>query len=376
MKIILAIDSFKGCLSSAEAEQAAFDGIKQIAPDADIISVPISDGGEGMLEAIMAADNSIEKKTIRVHDPLMRSISANYGVSYSKRTAIIEMASTSGLNLITSSERDPMKTTTYGLGEMIRDAIESNLKHLIIGIGGSATNDAGVGMLSALGYKLLDRNGVPCGISGGNLLDIQQIDDNSAFKIADDIDITVANDVNNPLYGKNGAAYIFAPQKGASPTMVKELDNGLKHFSNIVTAATKIDYSLFPGAGAAGGVGFALKSFLHAKFISGIDLLLEFIEFEKLLSDADLVITGEGCIDAQTLSGKVPFGILKKALTKRVPVIAIAGKVTDTDLLRQQGFHNIICINPIKIDDETALNKDYAINRIKLTMNGLMKIHQ
>jgi glycerate kinase len=372
MKIILAIDSFKGCLSSVEAEQAAFDGIKQIIPEADIISIPIADGGEGMLEAMMAAEPSIEKKKIRVHDPLMRPITTSYGISYSNSTAIIEMALTSGLNLISLSERNPMNTTTYGLGEMIRDAVESNLKHLIIGIGGSATNDAGIGLLSALGYKFLGKSGELCGISGSSLLDIQSIEGNEAIELPDDINITVASDVSNPLYGKTGAAYIFAPQKGASSTMVKELDNGLKHFADIVASEMDEDYSKFPGAGAAGGVGFALKSFLHAEFILGIELVLNTIGYEKLLSNADIVITGEGCIDAQTLSGKVPFGILKRTLASRVPVIAIAGKVDNKDLLLQQGFHDIIGINPVGIDKETAMNKDYAINRIRLTMDDIM----
>lgn len=372
MKIILAIDSFKGCLSSVEAEQAAFDGIKQIIPEADIISVPIADGGEGMLEAMMAAEPSIEKKKIRVHDPLMRPITSSYGISFLNSTAIIEMASTSGLNLISLSERNPMNTTTYGLGEMIRDAIESNLKHLVIGIGGSATNDAGIGMLSALGYKFLGKSGELCGISGSSLLDIQSIEENEAIELPDDINITVASDVSNPLYGKTGAAYIFASQKGASSTMVKELDNGLKHFADIVTSKMNKDYSKFPGAGAAGGVGFALMSFLHARFIPGIELVLNTIGYEKLLSNADIVITGEGCIDAQTLLGKVPFGILKRTMASLVPVIAIAGKVDNKDLLLQRGFQDIIGINPIGIDKETAMNKDYAINRIRLTMNDIM----
>lgn len=372
MKIILAIDSFKGCLSSVEAEQAAFDGIKQIIPEADIISVPIADGGEGMLEAMMAAEPSIEKKKIRVHDPLMRPITSSYGISFLNSTAIIEMASTSGLSLISLSERNPMNTTTYGLGEMIRDAIESNLKHLVIGIGGSATNDAGIGMLSALGYKFLGKSGELCGISGSNLFDIQSIEGNEAIELPDDINITVASDVSNPLYGKTGAAYIFASQKGASSTMVKELDNGLKHFADIVTSKMNKDYSKFPGAGAAGGVGFALMSFLHARFIPGIELVLNTIGYEKLLSNADIVITGEGCIDAQTLLGKVPFGILKRTMASLVPVIAIAGKVDNKDLLLQRGFQDIIGINPIGIDKETAMNKDYAINRIRLTMNDIM----
>ncbi len=373
MKIILAIDSFKGCLSSVQVEKAAQEGILKIYPSAEVIALPIADGGEGTLEAMLSANKAIKAVSIVAHDPLMRPIQASYGMSVDGKTAILEMAQTCGLTLLSVAERNPLMTTSFGLGEQIADAIDKGCRQLIIAVGGSATNDAGIGMLQALGYRFYDKSGKPVANNAKALMKTEHIDLTLAKRLPPDCSITVAVDVTNPLYGEYGASFVFAPQKGASPHMVEELDEGLRHFAEVVSKCLGQDYSNIPGTGAAGGVGFALKSFMNAHFKSGIDLLLDALDFDRLIIDADLIITGEGAIDRQTLMGKVPFGILKRSVSSRKDVIAIAGKVTDKELLLSGGFKDVLCINRPDVDLVLALKPDYAYAQVVKKVQKLMK---
>ncbi|NLI36153.1 MAG: glycerate kinase [Bacteroidales bacterium] len=373
MKIVLAIDSFKGCLSSIEVEKAAREGILKIYPSAVVVSLPIADGGEGTLEAMLSVNEAIKTVSIVAHDPLMRPIETFYGMSPDGKIAILEMAKTCGLTLLSDTERNPLLTTSFGLGEQIADAIDKGCKQIIIAVGGSATNDAGIGMLQALGYRFYDKSGKPVANNAKALMQTEHIDLTFAKKFPLDCSITVAVDVANPLFGENGAAFVFAPQKGASPRMVENLDKALRHFAEIVAQCFGQDYSHLPGMGAAGGVGFALKSFMNANFESGIDLLLDYVNFDRLIIDSDLIITGEGAMDRQTLMGKVPFGIVKRSAAYRKDVIAIAGKVTDKSLLITNGFKDIFCINSPDVESTLALKADYAYGQVMKTVEKIMK---
>ena len=287
-KIIVAIDSFKGCLTSAEANQAASEGVLDKMPDAKVVQVPVSDGGEGFMEAFQAAMGG-ELVEVNVKDPLMRTIVAQYLMQ--DDTAVIEIAKASGLTLLSPEERNPMVATSYGTGQLVVDAVRKGCKRIIVGLGGSATSDCGIGMLQAI---------IAAFAKHGNWDDVRELDD---------VRFTIATDVTNPLCGENGAAYVFAPQKGASPEMVEGLDARAKRFAEASAKHLGRDCQNNPGAGAAGGLGYAFLQYMNADCRSGIDLLLDTIHFDDLLSDADLVITGEGSADRQTLMGKLPFGI-------------------------------------------------------------------
>ena len=289
MKVVIAIDSFKGCLTSKEANEAAAEGIRNANPDAEIIEVPVSDGGEGYMEAFHAAIGGTLIE-VMVRDPLMRPVLAKYLLH--NEMAVIEIAQASGLTLLTKEERNPMVATSYGTGQLVADAVRKGAKHIIVGLGGSATSDAGIGMLHAL-IDAFAKHG--------------QWDDIEALK---DVTFTIASDVKNPLCGENGAAHVFAPQKGATPEMVVALDERARKFAEISAKHFGYDRSQMAGAGAAGGLGYAFLQYIHAKSMSGIQLLLDTIRFKELVEDADLIITGEGSADRQTLMGKLPMGVL------------------------------------------------------------------
>lgn len=327
MKIVIAPDSFKESLTASEVCDAIETGFTTVFKEADIIKIPMADGGEGTAAALKETLSG-EWQSIIAHDPLMRPIEASY-VLLPNQTAIIEMASCSGLHLLTQSERDPGITTTYGVGEMLLDAIDKGAKHIILGIGGSATNDAGTGMLKALGYRFLDAQHHEL-VQGGKALAALAFIDNHAVndKIAD-ISITVACDVTNPLCGKLGASRVYAPQKGATLDDIVILDNALNHFANIARRQNFPDNRNEAGAGAAGGLGFALMTFLSATLTGGFQLVSEFSNLEQMIQQADLVITGEGKMDFQTSMGKVASGVLSLAKAVNVPVIAICGVVDD-----------------------------------------------
>lgn len=360
-KVIIAIDSYKGCLSSSEANKAAANAFS------NAVCLPISDGGEGMTEAFKAMGFEYEEVSTKAHGPLMEEIYAKYLIikeytgTYSDKeeddlTAVMEMAAACGLPLVPMNKRNPEKTTTYGFGEMLIDAITRGCKHIIIGIGGSATCDAGKGMLEAI-EKLSD----------SSLLLHQQGNTQR-------ISIDVACDVDNPLFGPNGAAYVFAPQKGADKEMVKRLDTFLQDFYKSSGCIDSI-----PGDGAAGGLGFALRYFLGATLKPGIDVVLDTLGFDKYLENAELIITGEGKCDKQTLMGKVPFGILQRAKRKRIPVILIAGRVEDKESLIEAGFNDVICINesedrPIEILMQEPVAKE-NITKTAYHIKSTMKLN-
>ena len=344
MKIIVAIDSFKGCLTSAEANQAASEGILSKVPDAKVVQVPVSDGGEGFVEAFQAAMGG-KLVEVNVKDPLMRPIVAQYLMQGD--TAVIEIAKASGLTLLSPEERNPMVATSYGTGQLVVDAIKKGCKHIIVGLGGSATSDCGIGMLRAI---------IDTFSEGGSWDDVTTLRD---------VRFTIATDVTNPLCGENGAAHVFAPQKGASHDDVLALDARAKRFAEASAKHLGRDFQNIPGAGAAGGLGYAFLQYMNADCRSGIDLLLDTIHFDDLLQDADLVITGEGSADRQTLMGKLPFGILQRAQQHHVPVMLIAGRIADEQLLLDAGFSRVACINPPNLPLEIALQPSTAKENIK-----------
>ena len=346
-KIIVAIDSFKGCLTSAEANQAASEGVLDKMPDAKVVQVPVSDGGEGFMEAFQAAMGG-ELVEVNVKDPLMRTIVAQYLMQGD--TAVIEIAKASGLTLLSPEERNPMVATSYGTGQLVVDAVRKGCKHIIVGLGGSATSDCGIGMLQAI---------IAAFAKHGNWDDVHELDD---------VRFTIATDVTNPLCGENGAAYVFAPQKGASPEMVEGLDARAKRFAEASAKHLGRDCQNNPGAGAAGGLGYAFLQYMNADCRSGIDLLLDTIHFDDLLSDADLVITGEGSADRQTLMGKLPFGILQRAQKHDVPVMLIAGRIADEQQLLDAGFSRVACINPPGLPLEIAMQPATAKENIRKTV--------
>lgn len=367
-KVVIAIDSFKGCLSSAEAGKAAAEGIRSVFPECEIRSLPIADGGEGMLDVLIAATNGREVQ-ISAHNPLMEWHDTYYGISEDGKTSFIEMASISGLPLVPPEKRNPMLTTSYGTGELIRDALERGCRNFIIGIGGSATNDAGLGMLQALGFRFLDKEGKILETGNGKILmEVVSIDTSFVHPDLRTSHFTVACDVQNPFCGPEGAAYIFAPQKGADRKMVEALDAGMKNFAEVIFHKTGKDISNHPGAGAAGGMGGSLLAFLNAKLKPGIQLMLETLDFSNKIKGADLIITGEGKADKQTLMGKVPSGILDKARKQKIPVILIAGGVENADDLHRAGFRGVYSINPPSITLEQAMQPEVARANISETV--------
>lgn len=342
MKVVFAIDSFKGCLTSAEANRAAAEGILSACPEAEIVQVPVSDGGEGFLEAFHAAIGG-EMTEVVVRDPLMRPVTAKYLLQ--GETAVIEIAQAGGLTLLTNEERNPMVATSYGTGQLVADAVKSGASHVIVGLGGSATSDAGIGMLHAL---------IDAFARGGQWDDIQELKR---------VRFTIASDVKNPLYGEHGAAHVFAPQKGATPEMVARLDERARKFAEVSATHFGYDRSQMPGAGAAGGLGYAFLEYLGAACESGIQLLLNTINFREMVKDADLIITGEGAADRQTLMGKLPMGILGQA--SGVPVALIAGRIDDKDQLLSAGFRHVESINPPDLPLAEAMRREVAVCNIK-----------
>ena len=380
-KIIVAIDSFKGCLTSAEANQAAAEGILARMSEAQVVQVPVSDGGEGWLEAFYAAMAHLpsgrgEMVEVNVMDPLMRPIVAQYLIQGDM--AVIEIAKASGLMLLSPEERNPMVATSYGTGQLVVDAVKRGYKHIIVGLGGSATSDCGIGMLRAI---------IDAFAKGGSWDDVSELDD---------VRFTIATDVINPLCGEHGAAHVFAPQKfaikreqseldsiaereqtrpqvkGATHEQVFALDARAKRFAEASAKQLGRDCQNMPGAGAAGGLGYAFLQYMNAECRSGIDLLLDTIHFDDLLQDADLVITGEGSADRQTLMGKLPFGILQRARPHQVPVVLIAGRIADEQQLLDAGFARVACINPPGLPLDIAMQPATATENIKATMIRLI----
>ena len=368
-QITIAVDSFKGSLSSYDVACAAEQGILSVLPHCKVKKISIADGGEGTAQALISTLQG-EWREVRVHDPLMRPIMARYGVVDEGRTAIIEMASASGLTLLSTEERNPLLTTTYGTGEMIADAVRRGARHLLIGIGVSATNDAGMGMLEALGYRFYDCKGHLVAGCGARLERVAQIDASCAMPELKECLLEVACDVKNPLYGPQGAAHIYAPQKGASPHVVERLDEGLKNFASVVnpTAAHS------EGAGAAGGLGYALQAVLGARLRAGIEMVLDAIHFDQIISGSDLVITGEGRIDYQTIMGKAPSGVLQRATKQGIPVVAIGGSVEESEAVQRSGFAAILPVVSGPMTLEHAMQHDVAARGVSRTVEQIVRL--
>lgn len=327
MKIVVAIDSFKGSLTSIEAGTAIKKGILAAKPDADVTIKPLADGGEGTTAALCEGLGG-EMICLTVTGPLGHPVAASYGYLKESRTAILEMASAAGLTLISEAEKNPFTATTYGVGEMITDAMEKGCRNFLIGIGGSATNDGGIGMLQALGYDFLDECGNSVGQGGQALYNISSIIERNVSPMLDTCHFHIACDVKNPLCGPDGASYIYGPQKGAAEADLHVLDSGMRNFAEITSQEMGNDYLHAEGAGAAGGLGFAMLSYLKASLTPGIDLILEMTDLEATLENADIVITGEGRLDHQTVMGKAPIGVAKLAKKHGLMVLAFAGSVT------------------------------------------------
>lgn len=326
MKFVLAPDKYKGSLTGQQFCEIVEKGLRRVLPDSNIIHMPLADGGDGTIEVVKHYLQA-SKVEVMVKDPLFRNISSGYLISKEKKIAFIEMSEASGYKLLAKDELNCMNTTSFGLGQLIAHAIQQDVTEIVLGIGGSATNDAGMGMASALGYQFLDKKGNQLSPIGANLTQVAKIDVSNVLQELKNIKIKVACDVNNPFYGKDGAAHIYAPQKGASPVEVVVLDNGLQHFAKIVHRQFGIDVQDIPGAGAAGGMGAGTKVFLNAELASGIDLIKEMADFDNAIDGADWIITGEGQLDGQTLSGKTIDGVLQSAKTKNIPVAALCGSV-------------------------------------------------
>ena len=364
MTITLAFDSFKGSLRSDEVADAFEDGLRTSMPDCTILKANIADGGEGTMDALTGKLNATTI-SMATTDPLDRPINAKYSIIDNGNTAIIELAVASGLTLLKNEERNPMLTSTYGTGLLIADALKRGCKKIILGIGGSATNDGGTGILDALGFRFLDTNGNRLRGCGESLAKIHTIDTTQVMPEVKETTFILACDVTNPLCGPNGAAHIFAKQKGGTPDMIQSLDKGLHKFAEIIGYHTNMHIYSIQGSGAAGGVGGGLVGMLNARLERGIEVILDIIGFENMVMKSDYVITGEGKIDHQTLMGKAPSGVLQIATRHGVPTIAIGGDVEWCEELEQRGFHTIVNINTDNIPLKTAMLHDIAIENVR-----------
>ena len=344
MKIIIAPDSFKESMTAKEACEAIEKGMKIALPNAEFIKVPMADGGEGTTQSLVDATEG-KMYFVETTGPLGEKVKSKFGILGNGEIAVLEMASTSGLELVPREKRNPMITTTYGTGELIKKAMDMGAKTILIGIGGSATNDGGAGMIQALGGKLLDENGKQISFGGGELSKIKKIDLSELDSRIKNIKFIAACDVQNPLTGKTGAVNVFGRQKGATEEMVKILDNNLKHYAELIRKDVKVDVENIPGAGAAGGLGAGLMAFLNAELRKGIDIVVEYSKLEEKIKGADFVITGEGSIDSQTRFGKTPYGVVSVAKKHGVPNITLAGNVSkDIEILYDYGFDAIFSI--------------------------------
>ncbi|AKE60157.1 glycerate 2-kinase [Citrobacter farmeri] len=344
MKIVIAPDSYKESLSATEVAQAIEKGFREIFPDAQYVSVPLADGGEGTVEAMIAATHGSAHSAL-VTGPLGEKVNASWGMSGDGKTAFIEMAAASGLALVPPEKRNPLITTSRGTGELILQALDSGARNIIIGIGGSATNDGGAGMVQALGAKLCDANGTEVGYGGGSLNSLNTIDVSGLDPRIKHCAIRVACDVTNPLVGELGASRIFGPQKGATEALILELDRNLAHYADIIKKSLGVDVKNVPGAGAAGGMGAALTAFLGAELKSGIEIVTQALNLEEHIHDCTLVVTGEGRIDSQSIHGKVPVGVANVAKKYHKPVIGIAGSLTrDVGVVHQYGIDAVFSV--------------------------------
>ena len=375
MKVLIASDSFKGSLSSFEIGKSAEAAIKKVHPHAQVAISPMADGGEGTIEALLKSTNGKEIE-VDVHDPLMRPTKVKYAViqQEDKEVAYIECARSSGLTLVPKQLQNPIHTNTYGLGEQIKDAIQRGYRDIVISLGGSATNDGGLGMLQALGWHLYDRSGTLLGMRGNPLLQTVRLSDEDILPELKDCRITAASDVTSPFYGERGAAYVFAKQKGASDAEIGELDLGLRKLANLFEKEYSQNVQDIPGSGAAGGLGGAIVTALDGKIQYGVDTVIELTNLEKKIKESDVIITGEGSIDYQSLMGKVPLGVGKLAKKHGKKVIAIAGRI-DTELTLHNHFlDGIFSIQTECRTLEEAMTEEITRQQVQTTVEQIIRI--
>ena len=378
MKVVVAIDSFKGSLSSMEAGQAIAEGVKRVYQHAEVVVRPLADGGEGTVEALVEGMGGVFV-TKEVTGPLGEKVEAVYGIIESKddlsKTAIIEMSAAAGITLVPEESRNPMNTTTYGVGELILDAIERGCRHFIVGIGGSATNDGGVGMLQALGYDFVTREGKPISYGGNGLRELASIKETNVHPTLKECTFKVACDVTNPLCGENGSSAIFGPQKGATPEMVQELDQLLLHYAELSKSINSYADRFYPGTGAAGGMGFAFLTYTNATLESGIQIVITETKLEELIATADFVVTGEGRLDGQTALGKAPIGVAALAKKYQKKVLAFAGAVTpDAKECNQHGIDAFFPILRGIVTLKEAMNKEVAHQNMVDTVEQVFRV--
>jgi len=374
MKVVVAIDSLKGSLSSLEAGEAIKSGVLKAMPEAEVCVRPLADGGEGTVEAL-ALGMGGELKTVEVTGPLGEKVNCLYGILEENKTAILEMSGAAGITLVSDEQRNPLHTTTYGVGEVIKDAIANGCRHFIVGIGGSATNDGGIGMLQALGYGMLDKDGnqVPFGAKG--IKEIVTITDDQVIPELKECSFRIACDVTNPLCGERGCSAVYGPQKGATPEMVKEMDAWLSDYAKLVAEKYESADAEYPGTGAAGGMGFAFLAYTNAVLESGIKIILEETKLEDYVKDADIVVTGEGRLDGQTAFGKAPIGVAKIAKKFDKTVLAFAGAVTKDAVVCNE--HGIDAFFPILRRIQTlqeAMTPEIARDNMVTTVEQVFRL--
>ncbi|ELS0751322.1 glycerate kinase [Vibrio vulnificus] len=369
MKIVIAPDSYKESLTAMDVAIAIEKGFKQVLPDAQYVKLPMADGGEGTVQSMVdATGGTIIEHT--VSGPLGQPVCGFFGLLGEGKTAVIEMAAASGLHLVTPDQRNPLITTTFGTGELIKAALDHGVEHIIVGIGGSATNDGGIGMAQALGIKLLDVQGNALGYGGGELAKLATIDCSQLDPRLAQVRLEVACDVDNPLCGTKGASAVFGPQKGATPEMVKILDENLAHYAAIIKQQLGADVRDMAGAGAAGGMGAALLGLLNAELRPGIEIVMDAVRLDEIVADADLVITGEGRIDSQTIHGKTPIGVARTSKKHSLPVIGIAGCLSaDCGVVHEHGLDAVFAVVNRSVDLPTALAE--AAENVELTARNV-----
>ena len=374
MRVVVAIDSFKGSLSSIEAGNAVKESVRRLYKDAKVIVKPLADGGEGTVDALSSGLDS-EMIKICVNGPLMSRVVAKYCILKHSNTAVIEMAAAAGITLVRAEERNPLETTTYGVGELIRDAIARGCRRFIVGIGGSATNDGGTGMLTALGFEFLNKNNRPIPLGAKGLKDLFKIRTDNVIPELKECIFNIACDVKNPLCGENGCSTVFAPQKGATTEMIEDMDAWLNNYANLAkNISSKADKN-YAGAGAAGGLGFAFLSFTNATLKSGIEIVLEETKIENHIKEADIVVTGEGRLDSQTVMGKAPIGVARLAKKYKRPVIAFSGCVTeDAEICNEYGIDAFFPIVRGVVTLEEALDPANAYKNLKATAYQVFRL--
>ena len=372
MKFVLIPDSFKGTLSSSAICSILKEEISKFFPEAEVVAIPVADGGEGTVDAFLEAVGGT-LVPVTVKGPFFEDISCSYGILKDGTTAVIEMASCAGLPMV-EGRKNPLKTTTYGVGEQILDAVSRGIKKIIIGLGGSCTNDAACGLAAALGIKFYDKDGQDFIPAGGTLSRIERIDYDALNPVLRGVEIVTMCDITNPMYGPFGAAYVFGPQKGADAAMVKELDDGLRHLGALLDSHAGYPVSTASGAGAAGAMGAGMLAFLRSKLLPGIQIVLDTVHFDSLVSDADYIFTGEGLLDGQSLCGKVISGIADRAALQKKRVIAIVGGVKDSEIqaVYGRGVSAVFTIN--RLPQDLSVSRAFSAENLRHTAADILRL--